>query len=49
MNPSIRAGTINLAQTSHNLSFKNYVKQLVNNEIDYFNDNDKYHLHPQNI
>ena len=49
MNPYIRAVSIYLAQTSHNLSFKNYVKQLVNNEIDYFNDNDKYHIHPQYI
>lgn len=49
MNPYIRAVSIYLAQTSHNLSFREYLKQLNNNEIDYFNDNDKFHYHQQYI
>jgi len=49
MNPYIRAVSIFRAQTSHNLSFRKYLKQLINNEIDYFNDNDKYHYHQQYI
>ena len=49
INPYIRAVSIFRAQTSHNLSFREYLKQLVNNEIDYFNNNDKYHLHQQYI
>jgi hypothetical protein len=47
MNPYIRAVSIYTAQTSHNLSFREYLKQLVSNKIEYFNDNDKYHYHPQ--
>jgi hypothetical protein len=47
INPYIRAVSIFRLQTSHNLSFREYLKQLVNNEIDYFNENDKYHLYPQ--
>jgi len=49
MNPYIRAVSIFRAQTSHNLSFRQYLKQLINNEIDYFNDNDKFHYHQQYI
>jgi hypothetical protein len=49
INPYIRAVSIYRAQTSHNLSFRQYLKKLLNNEIDYFNENDKYHLHPQYI
>lgn len=49
MNPYIRAVSIFRAQTSHNLSFRTYLKQLINNEIDYFNLNDKFHYHPQYI
>jgi hypothetical protein len=49
MNPYIRSVSVYLAQSSHNLSFRNYLKQLVNNEIDYFNDNDKFHYHQQYI
>ncbi len=49
MNPYIRAVSIYRAQISHNLSFRQYLKQLINNEIDYFNDNDKYHLQQQYI
>lgn len=49
MNPYIRAVTIFRHQDSHNLSFREYLKQLVNNEIDYFNENDIYHLQQQYI
>ena len=42
MNPYIRAVSIYRAQTSHNLSFREYLKQLIGNNIDYFNENDKY-------
>jgi len=49
MNPYIRAVSIYRAQTSHNLSFREYLKQLTNNQIDYFNSNDKFHYHPQYI
>jgi hypothetical protein len=49
INPYIRAVSIFRAQTSHNLSFRTYLKQLINNETYYFNDNDKYHLHKQYI
>jgi hypothetical protein len=49
MNPYIRAVSIYRAQTSHNLSFRKYLIELVNNKIDYFNDNDKFHLTQQYI
>ena len=49
INPYIRAVSIYRAQTSHNLSFREYLMELVNNKYDYFNDNDKYHLEPQYI
>jgi hypothetical protein len=49
MNPYIRAVSIFRAQTSHNLSFREYLKQLINNKIDYFNGNDYYHFHQQYI
>jgi len=49
MNPYIRAVSIFRAQTSHNLSFREYLKELVGNKINYFNDNDKYHFHKQYI
>ena len=49
MNPYIRAVSIFRAQTSHNLSFRQYLNQLINNKIDYFNKNDKYHYHQQYI
>jgi hypothetical protein len=48
-NPYIRAVSIYRAQTSHNLSFREYLNELINNKIDYFNNNDKFHLHPQYI
>ena len=49
MNPYIIAVSIYRAHTSHYLTFREYLKQLLNNEIDYFNDNDKFHLQPQYI
>ena len=49
MNPYIRAVSVYRAQTSHNLSFREYLKQLINNKIDYFNNNDKWHYHQQYI
>lgn len=49
MNPFIRAVSIFRAQTSHNLTFREYLKQLNQNKIDYFNNNDKYHLEQQYI
>lgn len=48
-NPYIRAVSVYCAQTSHNLSFRQYLNQLVNNKIDYFNNNDKFHYHPQYV
>ena len=47
MNPYIRAVSIFRAQISHNLSFRQYLEQLINNKVDYFNENDKYHYHQQ--
>jgi len=49
MNLYIRAVSIYRAQESHNLSFRDYLKQLVNNELDYFSNNDKYHYKQQYI
>ena len=49
MNPYIRAVSIYNAQTSHNLSFREYLKLLVNNKIDFFNNNDAFHYHQQYI
>ena len=49
MNPYIRAVSIYRVQQSHNLSFREYLKQLVNNETKYFNLSDRVHLHPQYI
>jgi len=49
MNPYIRAVSIFRAQTSHNLSFRQYLNELINNKTDYFNENDKYHYHQQYI
>lgn len=49
MNPYIRAVSIFRAQTSHNLSFRQYLKELINNSIDYFNKNDSFHYHQQYI
>lgn len=49
INPYIRAVSIFRAQTSHNLSFRQYLRQLINNQTDYFNDNDKNHYYQQYI
>lgn len=49
MNPYIRAVSVYRSQTSRDLSFRQYLGHLVNNEIGYFNDNDNYHYHPQYI
>ena len=44
MNPYIRDISIFIVQFGHNLSFREYLIELINNKIDYFNDNDKYHF-----
>jgi hypothetical protein len=49
MNPYIRAISIYRLQESHNLSFREYLIQLLNNKTDYFTANDKFHYHPQYI
>ena len=49
MNPYIRAVSIFRCQTSHNLSFRQYLFQLINNELDYMSKNEKYHYHQQYI
>ena len=49
VNPYSRAVSIWRSHISHNLSFRDYLKELTNNKIDYFNENDKYHLRPQYI
>jgi hypothetical protein len=49
MNPYIRAVSIYRVHSNHNLSFREYLKELVNNKTDYFNDNDRFHYHPQYI
>lgn len=49
MNPYIRAVSIYRAHTSHNFSFRQFLKDLINNKVDYLNENDKYHFHTQYI
>jgi hypothetical protein len=49
VNPYSRAVSIWRAQKSHNLSFRDYLKELIYNKISYFNENDKYHLKPQYV
>ena len=49
MNPYSRAVSIFRAQTSHNLSFRQYLEQLINNKVDYFNEVDKCHYPQQYI
>jgi hypothetical protein len=49
INPYIRAVSVYRIQTSHNLSFRDYLKQLTNDKIQYFNIPDIYHLQPQYI
>jgi hypothetical protein len=48
MNPYIRAVSIYRLQTSYNLSFREYLVELINNKLD-LNDNDRYHYHQQYI
>lgn len=49
INPYLRAVSIFYSQTSHNLSFRSYLKDLINNNTSYLNDNDIFHLHNQYI
>jgi len=49
MNPYIRAVSSYRCQTSHNLSFRQYLRKLVKNKIGYFTIHDKSHLVPQYI
>jgi len=49
MNPYIRAVSIFRPQMSHNLSFRQWLKQIMNNKIDFLNDNEIFHLHQQYI
>lgn len=52
MNPYIRAVSIYTAQFSdkcHNFSFRQYLRDLVNNKVSYLIENDLYHIHPQYI
>ena len=49
MNPYIRAVSIYRAQSSHNLSFRECMRELVNNKIDYLTPNETYHMAPQYI
>jgi len=49
MNPYIRAVSIYRIQSSNNLSFRDYLKELINNQTTYFKAIDKYHYNPQYI
>ena len=49
VNPYSRAVSIWRVQTCHNLSFRDYLKELIYNKISYFDENHKYHLKPQYI
>ena len=49
VNPYSRAVSIWIFQESHNLSFRDYLKELLNDKISYFNGNVKYHLKPQYV
>lgn len=48
MNPYIRAVSIYRAHTSHNYSFREYLKKQIEGKI-ILNENDKYHIFPQYI
>ena len=48
MNPYIRAVSIYRTQTSHNLSFREYLKKIINKDLT-LNENDRYHSHNQYI
>jgi hypothetical protein len=47
MNPYIRAVSIFRLHVSNNLTFRQYLKRLINNEIENFHFIDKYHSHQQ--
>lgn len=49
MNPYIRAVSIYRAQSSHNLSFREYLKLIVSNKMDIFNSNEIFHNQLQYI
>lgn len=49
INPYIRAVSIYRANVSNNLSFREYLKEILNNTHGYFNNNDKFHSHSQYI
>jgi len=49
INPYIRAVSIYRSQKSHNLSFREYLKELINNKMDYLNEGEIYHLQTQYI
>jgi hypothetical protein len=49
VNPYSRAVSIWRFQKSHNLSFRDYLKELVNDKISYFSGIDKYHIKPQYV
>ena len=49
VNPYSRAVSIWRFLKSHNLSFRNYLKELINDKFNYFSGIDKYHLKPQYV
>jgi hypothetical protein len=49
MNPYIRAVSIYNSQTSHNFSFRQFLRDLIDNKHIYLSQNDSYHYHPQYI
>ena len=49
INPYIRAVSIYRSQTSHDFSFREYLKKLINNKIDFLNNEEIYHLQTQYI
>jgi len=49
MNPYIRTVSTFRTHCNHNLSFREYLKQLINNQNNYFDDGHEYHCHKQYI
>jgi len=49
MNPYIRAVSVFRQHTSRNYSFRQFITDLVNNNIDYYNTSEIYHHRPQYI
>ena len=49
MSPYNRAVSIYRLQSSHNLSFREYMRELVNNKLDYLTPDETYHMAPQYI